>query len=314
VGEFWVDGTVPRFGLYSPGGTVDKRKVMMYLDQAAQMWDFAWLNDSESAASIIMRLGKDGTLYADNSIVCGIAQATATLYFANAWNVYLQGRASDGAILTSGNFYSAAMLQANTSVYARMNAATQVFLGDLSDVVGGQPTGTKAAVVFGSAADSYLYRDAAARLRTNGEFYVGTNLVVDAGQTGARIYVGGAGDTTLYRNAANSLKTDGRMDASGGFFINGVAVGSIQKGHQVYNIGAGVRSVQTITFPTAFATAPIVVVTAGSDNDYSGDTNGRTPAVIAYVVGTPTTTSFQVQVGNFTNSGAQNVHVWWMAQ
>src|SRR5215831_931118 len=219
-GEIWAQGTVPRFGLYAPGGTADKRKVVTYLDQGAQMWNFVWMNDAEGTSKIVMRLGYDGTLYADNAMVCGIAQATGTLYFANAWNCYLAGRASDGVIQTSGAFYAATMLQAATSVYARLNAATQVFLGDVSDLVGGQPTGTRPSVVFGNAADTYLYRSYAAGLKTNGALLGDNDLIArDADATyrctmgytsnGPGLVLGTANDTRLHRISAGVVGVNG---------------------------------------------------------------------------------------------------------
>jgi len=133
-------------------------------------------------------------------------------------------------------------------------------------------------LVFGNLNDAENAQVTALKLQPNGSVQVGNNLSVN----GTALIVGG---------------------------YNAV----IQKGHSIFAIGAGVRSIQTITFPIAFPSAPVVTVTAGSDNDYSGDTPGRTPTVSAVIVGTPTTTSFQVQVGNFTNSATQNVHVWWAA-
>jgi len=150
----------------------------------------------------------------------------------------------------------------------------------------------------GTNLDTNLYRAAANLLKTDGNFVAGSNLSANGGI----LYLAGNNDTYLNRISAGVVG------------VNGVPLASIQKGHNVFSIAQGTRSIQTITFPTAFATPPTVLVAAGSDSDYGGDTNGRVPTVTAVVVGTPTTTTFQVQIQNNTNSGSVNVHVWWMAQ
>jgi hypothetical protein len=63
-----------------------------------------------------------------------------------------------------------------------------------------------------TAADTLLYRNGAARLKTDGTLDVGTNLTVDAGNTGARIYLGS--DVSLYRAAADRLQTDDHFAAT----------------------------------------------------------------------------------------------------
>lgn len=73
---------------------------------------------------------------------------------------------------------------------------------------------TTGKLIFGSGADTNLYRSAANVLRTDGKFQVGLGelyLLTDSGI----IYFGSTADVNLYRSAANTLKTDDTFQAEG---------------------------------------------------------------------------------------------------
>jgi len=73
-----------------------------------------------------------------------------------------------------------------------------------------------------TGADTSLYRTAAGILKTDGQFYAGTDIVANASlanqiwlHSNGRIYFGSAADTNIYRNAANQLRTSGSLIVDG---------------------------------------------------------------------------------------------------
>lgn len=66
-------------------------------------------------------------------------------------------------------------------------------------------TGAGGGLVFGSAADTNLYRQGSGLLMTDGGFTTGGGLATRSGY----LYFGAAADTTLYRVAASTLQTNG---------------------------------------------------------------------------------------------------------
>src|SRR5215472_6144333 len=130
---------------------------------------------------------------------------------------------------------------------------------------------------------------------------VAENFLVGGQDNNAALYIGQAGDTYIQRSGPGKIN------------VSGVPISGTVRGHSVYAVPQNTRQIQTITFPTAFATAPIVTVSAGADGDYGPDTNPNITPVAAVLIGSPTTTSFQVQVRNNSNSTTRNVHVWWSA-
>lgn len=130
-------------------------------------------------------------------------------------NLYRNGA---NALQTDGAFTAGGVITGTSNIAANAGAAGQILLN------------SNAAIYFGSAADTYIYRSQAATLTTNGNLVVGVNMlsVGDAyGQFGtayqvrvgnvagyAGLLFGSAQDTNLYRAAANSLQTDDNFTSS----------------------------------------------------------------------------------------------------
>jgi hypothetical protein len=153
-------------------------------------------------------------LWVDRQMVVGLGLSTAAIYLANNWNCYLQGRASDGLIQTSGQFWVNGQLSCNggqiigyQDVYARLNNPPQVFMGDMSTMIGGQPTNTLPSVVFGTNADVALYRDTPGRLITFSPYNTSDHRV--RGSSLPRFSINASG------NGVDQKKWQWYVDASG---------------------------------------------------------------------------------------------------
>ena len=106
-------------------------------------------------------------------------------------------------------------------ITTRSGAAQQVLMGYMGS---GQ-----AGLVFGSAADTNLYRSAAYNLKTDYSFTAGQAIIVDASDTANKLYFGSSLDTYLYRAAAGTLKTDGSL-----FVNNDMVVDRAGGGYRLY--------------------------------------------------------------------------------
>lgn len=94
----------------------------------------------------------------------------------------------------------------------------------------------------------------------------------------------------------------------------------IQRGSGVFSQGASANKSATVTFPTAFSAAPIVLVTYGGDNanvsvSYgSGGNNVKGPVTAKAHTITTTTFVAQVHTADGTSWGAtDNVFYQWIA-
>ena len=118
----------------------------------------------------------------------------------------------------SGDLLVANLVYSGNNVVANSSAATQVQIGASG--------GGYAAIQFGSASDTILYRSAAGTLKTDGNLVVNGRVYANnveaassqvwVGQWGGSIFgaITFGSDTYLYRLAAGMLKTDGRFDVA----------------------------------------------------------------------------------------------------
>lgn len=97
---------------------------------------------------------------------------------------------------------------------------------------------------------------------------------------------------TLFDHEWNSLMADLRAMKA-----------RMQSGEATVSVSAAVSGTATVTFPTAFATAPYVTVSPVAASIYG-----------AYVATTPTTTGFTVGVRHLDGtSGTGSIKVHWQA-
>lgn len=205
-------------------------------------------------------------------IQVGAAGGTPIIYFGNALDVNLYRSGAD-ALKTDDDFYSA------VSLSAFAGTAGQIQVG----AVGGVPM-----IYFGNALDTNLYRAAVDALQTDDDFRAVGNLSakrglaaqVLAGAYGpaseAGIQFGSAQDTNLYRSAANVLRTDDDFRAGNGWMLAHAgqaqrvisgrvnSAGTILSGTGFTAAKGGVTGVYTLTWSTAFASPPAVMVTGES--------------------------------------------------
>jgi hypothetical protein len=180
-----------------------------------------------------------------------------------------------------------------------------------------------------SAQDVTLYRSSADVLKTDdkilserpsvgGDCFAakvvgdgGDRLLIDTDSTGAVVWFGSgasAPDTNLYRDSNNVLKTDGGMKFGGSITDNatGMVFKPYQDGTASVSLSAASFTTQTVTFPTAFASAPRVILTQ------RGSQSGTSALKVS--VDSTTTTNFVLRTTDVNgNSQTVTTNVDWFA-
>ncbi len=120
-----------------------------------------------------------------------------------------------GGLLTNSAISTQQYIIATGNMAAQWGLAGQVWSGAVGP-------SSEAAIKFGSAGDTYIYRSAASTLKLNGTFSTGASIFADdvvavnqgdhtpSGGSG-KIFFGSAWDTNIYRSTTNTLKTDGNF-------------------------------------------------------------------------------------------------------
>lgn len=154
---------------------------------------------------------------------------------------------------TAAASFTLLTLRGATAITFEVGAATQLLSID-----------SAGKLLFGSAADTNLYRVAAGTLKTDGSFQAATSLSavggavragvevvardggvaqVAMGSVGnfAGLYFGPATDTSLYRPSAGVLKTDGQLQTASVIYVNISAASQVSVGFRDGStVGAGI--------------------------------------------------------------------------
>lgn len=171
--------------------------------------------------------GAGQVLAGNNPAVAGSitfsADAVANLY-----------RSAAGTVKTDGAFYAKGTTNTLGFAYVPATAVGTV----IASYVGAEANTRFNISVNGvlnwgpggaTATDVNLYRHAAAYLRTDTGFVVGTSTYLDYGNTGSKLYFGSLGDTNMYRSSAGVLATDNPM----------IIAGNIDRGYYFIDSGGG---------------------------------------------------------------------------
>jgi hypothetical protein len=210
----------------------------------------------------------EGDFNVQNAITLDFGNTAKKLFFGSAQDTNLYRSAAD-TLKTDDSFVAVA------DVTARSGAGSQVKIGD---------AGGPAGVVFGSAADTSIYRSAAGELTTNvlKAYNIYGNDIIARDASAYRVLIGWVGgnaglqfgqtaDTNLYRAQAARLKTDGDIvtNRTGGqlSFGNYNAADTQPtwyiEGGGKFNWGAGGS---TAPDASLFRNAPNVLTTGGQFN------------------------------------------------
>lgn len=146
--------------------------------------------------------------------------------------------------------------------------------------------------------DTNLYRSAGGALKTDGSFNVGGNIVANQGLGGEMrlssnnaLYFDSGGSNYLYRPATGQLATGGLLQSQG-MFVQRHPYGTQR--HMESGTGTTSGNYLSVTFTTAFSSAPNVVPTGNSH--YATALNGA-----------PSTTGCSIVNGT-------DGQIWWIAE
>lgn len=186
-----------------------------------------WVDPNDSGGKLYFGSAKDTRLYRSSA---GIIKTDGGMNIAGAvrmdavagGNKLFFGSSTDVTLARA----SASVLRTDADVFIGAGFAdTQPQIRLTRNYSGGSP-GIEMGPGGATAPDTFLRRQAAANLKTDGSFSAGQSVIVDTTDAVNKLYFGSALDTFLYRAAASDLRTDGRFRAG-------------STGTQMITIGAG---------------------------------------------------------------------------
>jgi len=189
------------------------------VDQLVAAQQIKWAGDTNLYRSAAGQLKTDGTLNV-------VADLLARLGAAGQVAVGNQGPSNEAGLrfgsAADTNLYRSAAGTLKTDGALQTGGDITVRPGNAAGQVAISTPGGNAGIYFGSAGDTYIQRNGAASLLTNGQVVVGAAVVANNGtanqimlHSNGHLYFSNAYDTHLYRGTAGRVTTDGEMQAGG---------------------------------------------------------------------------------------------------